>query len=363
MKESQVLGHYASGRDNNFNLLRMLAAIGVLVSHAYPISLGAEAQEPLEGFLDGITLGGLSVLIFFSISGFFITKSFVFSVSWQRFLVARALRLFPALFVVLTVTIVFAGVFMTTVPHEFWSAAPGYLLRNLTLVKLEHSLPGVFDGNPYGTAINGSLWTLFYEVICYAGIFVGGILGILHRPRLFALSLGVVVLLCLIMPYLPVHSRLQSLSKLALPFAIGAGLFLWRDLIPLSLLAVAILALLTWGLHGTEAFRPVFVLTLSYSVFVLGYWPSVSFQNYNRLGDYSYGTYIYAFPVQQLVASSGVADPLINMAIALPITLICAALSWHLIERVALEFKPRSSTASARQAHDQRLQFQDERGL
>ncbi len=352
MSVHRTLGSCATGRDNNFNLLRMLAAAGVLISHAYPISLGAGAEEPLARYLDGMSLGSVSVLVFFSISGFFITRSFVSSVSWKRFLAARALRLFPALFVVLVVTIIVGGVFLTRAePIEFWRSAPGYLLRNLTLFRLDYSLPGVFEGNPYGTAINGSLWTLFYEVVCYAGIFAAGVLGILHRPRLFALCLGIAVLLCLVLPYLPVHSRFHALSRLALPFAIGAGFFLWRNLIPLSPLAAAGLGLLAWAVHGTEAFRPVFVLALSYGVFVLGYWPSPFLQAYNRLGDYSYGTYIYAFPAQQLAASSGVTDPLLNMAIALPVTLVCAVLSWHLVERVALDLKPGSTLAPVR-AHD-----------
>lgn len=349
MSERRMLGSCATGRNNNFNLLRMLAAAGVLLSHAYPISLGAGAKEPLQRFLDGMSLGSVSVLVFFSISGFFITKSFIFSSSWQRFLAARALRLFPALFVVLAVTVLLGGLFLTTAdPVEFWRSAAGYMLRNLTLFKLDYGLPGVFEDNPYGTAINGSLWTLFYEVVCYTGIFVAGLLGILHRPRLFALCLGLAVVLCLVMPYLPVHSRFQTLARLALPFAIGAGFFLWRDLIPLSPLVAAVLGLLAWFAHGTEAFRPVFVLALSYGVFVLGYWPSSLFQRYNRLGDYSYGTYIYAFPAQQLVASSGVIDPLVNIAVALPITLVCAVLSWHLVESVALDLKPRPAVAPAR---------------
>lgn len=349
MSEQRMLGSCAAGRDNNFNLLRMLAAAGVLVSHAYPISLGAGADEPLARYLDGMSLGSVSVLVFFSISGFFITKSFVFSTSWKRFLAARVLRLFPALFVVLVVTVLVAGFFLTAADRTtFWQAAPGYMLRNLTLFKLDYSLPGIFEGNPYGTAINGSLWTLFYEVVCYAGVFVAGLLGILRRPRLFAFCLSLAVVLFLVMPYLPVHSRFQTLARLALPFAIGAGFFLWRNLIPLSPLLAAGLGLLAWALHGTEAFRPVFVLALSYAVFVLGYWPGAWLRLYNRLGDYSYGIYIYAFPVQQLVASSGVSDPLVNMAVALPVTLACAVLSWHLVERVALDLKPGSAAAPAR---------------
>lgn len=347
MSVGRTLGSCDTGRDNNFNLLRMLAAAGVLVSHAYPLSLGAGAKEPLARFLDGMSLGSVSVLVFFSISGFFITKSFVFSTSWKRFLAARALRLFPALFVVLAVTVLVAGLFLTAADQAaFWNAVPGYMLRNLTLFKLDYSLPGVFEGNPYGTAINGSLWTLFYEVVCYAGVFVAGLLGVLRRPRLFALCLGIAVVLCLVMPYLPTHPRFQALARLALPFAIGAGFFVWRNVIPLSMPLVFGLGLLAWVVQGSGAFQSVFVLALSYGVFVLGYRPSTFFQRYNRLGDYSYGTYIYAFPVQQLVASSGVSDPLVNIALALPVTLFCAVLSWHLVERVALEFKPRAAAGT-----------------
>ena len=99
----------ASGRDNNFNLLRILAALGVLVSHAYPISLGAGTPEPLSALLGDVTLGTVSVMIFFSISGFFITRSFAGRTSLARFMQARCLRLFPALIVVLIVTVLVCG--------------------------------------------------------------------------------------------------------------------------------------------------------------------------------------------------------------------------------------------------------------
>lgn len=124
----------ASGRDNNFNLLRILAALGVLVSHAYPISLGFGTPEPLSAVLGGVTLGTVSVMIFFSISGFFITRSFAGRTSVARFLQARCLRLFPALVVVLITTLLVGGIWLTTAaPVVFWAAAPDYFLRNLGL--------------------------------------------------------------------------------------------------------------------------------------------------------------------------------------------------------------------------------------
>ena len=345
-----TIGDRAIGRENNFNLLRMLAASGVLVSHAYPISLGPEAVQPLQRWLDGHTLGQVSVYLFFAISGFFITQSFVRSASWRRFLAARALRLFPALVVVLGVTVVVAGTFLTTAPPErFWAEAPGYILSNLSLARLDYDLPGVFEATPYGTAINGSLWTLFYEVVCYMGVFAAGLLGLLSRPRAFSVALVLAIAACLAVPMLPMElpRKVELLADLALPFAIGSGFFVWGRVLPLSPLLALVLAGLAVAAHGTPFFHAALVLALSYGVFVAGYWPSEFLQRYNRLGDYSYGTYIYAFPIQQLVASSGVTDPIVNMALALPATIACAVVSWTLVERPALKLKPRRTRTRA----------------
>jgi len=351
-RKPRCIGDCADSRDNHFNLLRALAATGVLVSHAWPISLGPGALEPLNAAL-GLSLGKVCVFVFFAISGFFITRSWVAAPDWRRFLRARALRLFPALAVVLAATVLVAGLVLSTAdPAAFWRAAPVYLLRNLTLYNLQYDLPGVFVNTPFGPAINGSLWTLIYEVICYAGVFLAGLLGILHRPRLFAAGLALTVAACLAVPAIPdPHPRLASAAGLVLPFAIGAGLYVWRDRLPLSLpLALGLWAVVA-GLHGAggptgPAFLPAFTLALSYSVFWLGYARLPGLLAFNRLGDYSYGIYIYAFPIQQLVAEAGVRDPATNIALALPPVLVCAVASWHLVERRALALKSPAAPAA-----------------
>lgn len=328
----------AQGRDNHFNLIRMIAASGVLVSHTWPIALGPEAVQPLKPLL-GLTLGTVCVYVFFAISGFFIAKSFDRSVTRRRFLEARALRLFPALIVVLILTVLVAGLFVTTAPPAvFWADVPGYLLRNLSLIWLDYDLPGVFESTPYGPPINGSLWTLFHEVVCYAGVFLAGICGLLRAPRLFAGAFVLVVLGCLAVPALPVHPKIVALASLALPFAIGTAFYVWRTHVPLHWGLAVGLALLAGLSVGTIAFKPVFALALCYWVFWLGLGQMPALLAYNRLGDYSYGVYIYAFPLQQLAASHGAVTPLVNMALAFPVTLICAVLSWHLIEKPALSF-------------------------
>ena len=336
----QRIADRAAGKDNNFNLLRILAALGVLVSHAYPIALGAGTPEPLSALLGGVTLGTVSVMMFFSISGFFITRSFAGRRSVGQFFKARALRLFPALIAVLLVTLLVAGLWLTTAaPGAFWAAAPKYFLRNFTLFAPLYDLPGVFTSNPYGTAINGSLWTLNYEVLCYLCVVLAGLAGLLTRPLGFAVALlGFAAAYGVNMVH-TLHPRIDSLLMLGLPFAIGMAFWVWRRAIPLSLpLAVALLGL-AFLLRQTAMIEPVLALALSYTTFVIGYAKIPVIAGYQRWGDYSYGTYVYAFPVQQMLASVGVVTPFANMALALPLTLLFASISWHLVEAPAMRLK------------------------
>jgi len=179
----------ADGRDNNLNLIRAFAATAVLVSHAYPITLGPGAEEPLKA-LTGRTLGGLSVFAFFVISGFLISMSFMRSSSWQGFLVARFLRLVPGLVVSLLLVAFLLGPVVTTLSLGAYFTDPqtyGFVIRNTMLVFLQYDLPGVFETQPYPN-VEGSIWTLIYEVACYMGVFVLGIVGMLRSKVWMALG-------------------------------------------------------------------------------------------------------------------------------------------------------------------------------
>jgi peptidoglycan/LPS O-acetylase OafA/YrhL len=334
----------ASGRDNNFNLLRIIAAIAVLVSHTALITRGPDAVELLSTQLGGITLGTLSVMMFFAISGFFITHSFAKRTSLLLFVQARYLRLFPALIVVTALTVLVSWFWLTTAsPSVFWPEAANFFLRNVTMFSLSHDLPGVFVGNIYGTTINSSLWTLNYEVMCYMGVVLCGLMG-LTRPRYFVFVLAVFAVVYVLHDiYAQILyeriSRLSNLITLGLPFIIGMSFWVWRRVIPLSVPIALILLIVTYFCHETPVFRAVLVLALSYTVFVIGYAKIPVLATYNRVGDYSYGTYVYAFPIQQTLASYGIVTPLTNMALALPLTLFCAVLSWHLVEAPAMRLK------------------------
>lgn len=221
-----VIADRSGGHDNHFNLLRMLAAAGVMVSHAFPLVLGPGTPEPLAG-LPGLNLGTVCVFIFFAISGFYITRSYDRSGTARGFLVARVLRLWPALVVMLTLTLGLAAVLTTAALPEFAFSAAGYFARNVTMVTEQYGIAGVFADLPYPEAINGSLWSLYYEVCCYAIVLVAGVAGGFARP-LWAKTVTV----CLIAICIALPKPAVLLAFVGLPFAYGAAFYLWRDQVP-----------------------------------------------------------------------------------------------------------------------------------
>ena len=344
MLNAPVLGEVCAGRNNHLNLIRMVAATAVLVSHAWPISLGSGTVEPLERLLGGITLGTTALYVFFALSGFLIARSFERQPTIRRWCAARVLRIFPALIVVLLLTALALGPAVTNLPARAYLTHPetfSYVPRNLSLAFLQYDLPGVFSDQPYPGVINGSLWTLVYEVVCYGGVLLAGLAGVLRRPSLMALGLSAFALAYILVFHAvdaeALPRRVRPLLELTLPFVIGMAFHVWRDHVSLHPVIPAGLAVLAVLAYGTLAWTPLFVLAVSWGIFVLGYMPSAFLHRYNRLGDYSYGVYIYAFPMQQLVVHLfQPLGPLANIALAFPATLLLAAVSWFWIEKPAL---------------------------
>ncbi|MGL4278968.1 MAG: acyltransferase family protein [Albidovulum sp.] len=346
------LSGVCAGRDNNLNLIRMVAAASVLVSHAYPISLGRGAGEPLEELL-GRSLGAVAVTVFFVISGFLITRSFDRGQSFAHWAQSRFLRLFPGLFVVLALTTLCLGPSVTDLSLGAYATDPAtlaYIPRNLTLAFLQYDLPGVFRTNPYGAEINGSLWSLFYEVLCYAGVAVAGLAGLFVRPRLLlAVVAAYAAAYLMTAPELygaQLPGRATVFRDLSLPFLLGSVAYVWRERVILSGPILAVGALVLTALRPTPFFDAALTLWISYAALFLAYRPGGPLRAYNRLGDYSYGIYIYAFPCQQLaVHLFGPMQPFTNMLLAAPVILLCAMLSWRFIEAPALRLARKASPA------------------
>jgi peptidoglycan/LPS O-acetylase OafA/YrhL len=321
----------------------MLAATAVLISHAYPLALGAGAQEPMHNTL-GFNLGTLAVLTFFAISGYFILQSFQQRNSISDFFAARFLRIYPGLTVVLLLTAVVLGPILTSLDlGSFFRSTTTtlYVPKNLSLKWLEYNLPGVFAQNPYPLTVNGPLWTLFYEVMCYGMVVIVSVL-FCRRERFCLFLLGYASLylsykLLRNIDDFPSMRTFDHLEELTYPFVLGMAFFRFIGPNGFRLSFLLTLIFLTGISYESPWFYELFVLTWSYGIFYCGFKRLKVLDTYNLLGDYSYGTYIYAFPIGQVVAATDMAcSPLTLIAWSLPATLACAAISWHLIEKRAL---------------------------
>lgn len=349
-----TLGSFSAVRDNNFNLLRCLAALMVIYAHSWGLSSGRESGEPLHQLL-GASMGSLAVNAFFIISGYLVTQSWGRQRSLLNFCRARVLRVLPGLLGVLVFTLLLAGLCWSSLtPGEFFrdSQTWKYFYKNLLMIKTQYDLPGVFAGNHYRDAVNGSLWTLRFEMKMYLALAVLGLLGFLSGLRLR----GLVVLFVLWYAGFTL-SRLwmeplveREMLKLSLCFFLGGAAALFGQRLPLTgwaLLPLAALMLLT---RGTLLYDLCSALFFAYALFWIAYVPRGAILGYNRVGDYSYGLYLYAFPIQQaLVMYWPEMAPMTIFALASLLTLGCAIVSWHLIEKPALDWCKRLNAASDRQ--------------
>lgn len=364
------LARVAIGRDNNLNLIRMLAAGAVLVSHTWPLTFGPGTREPLSA-LTGHSLGTLAVYVFFLISGFLIAASFERRPRPREFLAARALRLLPGLAASLLVVALLLGPWVSTLGAADYLTHPRtwrFLLANIAMAMPQYTLPGVFETNPYPT-VEGSIWTLIHEVLCYLALLGAGLAGLLRGRGVAVLVLlyAAVWGVALLWPGVLLW-KTGALLTLSLPFFVGSMGWLargWLSLRGLGL-AVPVLALAWVAVRGTPLAFPLLILLLGAATAWAAYAPGRGragrwLRRYNRLGDYSYGTYIYAFPVQGLVVWLWApTNPALHIALALPLTLLLAIPSWHLVEKPALALLrrkpvPAKATTPPGQLHGQPL--------
>ena len=149
-------------KNNNFDLLRLFGAALVVYGHSYPLT-GAAAP----GFAAN-PVGTIGVKIFFVVSGYLVAQSWVRDSHLVRFAVRRGLRIFPALTVVVLVSVFFLGPVFTSLPLDEYFPHPltSAYLRNIVLY-ISYALPGVFEHNTYPAAVNGSLWSLPAEFAMY----------------------------------------------------------------------------------------------------------------------------------------------------------------------------------------------------
>jgi peptidoglycan/LPS O-acetylase OafA/YrhL len=308
-----------------------MAAASVVVSHSYPLALGVGAAEPLTHLL-GYDLGKAAVKVFFAVSGYLILQSFERSKPID-FWMARAFRIVPALAVASAVMAFVVGPIFTTDDGYFSRTATWfYPLLSLGFPPLPLTLPGVFDGLPH-PGVNGPLWTLHYEVACYLALFVAGLAGIL-KPTRYSFFLVAYALFY-------IAERGSPYATLSLPFVVGMTLHRYKTRLSL---AGTLLLVLFAGLASAAKIWPVeaSAIALSYTFLWLGFVRTPALWPFNRLGDYSYGVYIYGWPIQQVIMSAYPGtSPASLMLSSLGLCVPIAVLSWHMVEGPAMNLKVR----------------------
>ncbi|TQL48645.1 peptidoglycan/LPS O-acetylase OafA/YrhL [Homoserinimonas aerilata] len=360
-KPFRSLSDGMAGHRNSLGVLRLVLAGLVIFSHAFP--LGGWGDDPMRSWTrNQESIGGFAVVGFFAISGYLIAKSGAGSDILQ-FMWRRVLRIFPAFWLVLIVGAVIVGPIVWLMDGNrpggyltnLGAGGPvGYVLLNADLTIRQWGIYDIFISTPWGerggaSALNGSLWTLAYEWSCYLIIALFVLLGILKRAKwivplvtlfYFGVALSTIVAPGFAASIFPAFGDSFRIT-LTLIFLIGSCMGLYSRSIPLddrlgilsAIVVVASLALGGWIIVGYPAFA-----------YLLLWGASRLPQRVQWIGaknDYSYGVYVYGFLVQQFTAYLGWHHwgyvPWVLATII--VTGGCAWLSWHLVEKRAMQLK------------------------
>jgi peptidoglycan/LPS O-acetylase OafA/YrhL len=329
-----TLNNFLQRDNNNFELLRLVAAGAVIIGHAGHISGDTSSRDLVLQWLQFDYSGSLAVKFFFLLSGLVVTNSWFSNPNIGRFVAARVARVFPALIVVLMLSAYVIGPAMTSLsPGAYLTSHDTlrYVVRNVML-NTTFILPGVFE-NAADRGVNGSIWTIPMECFCYLML---ALVGSLCRGRnRFLFSLAVVLLAVAALSYPAGISKLrmpQESAPMFFYFAIGALLAVWKDKVVLNHFSVIGLALLSGVFRGTAAMPYLVCGTIFASAIWLATTPLV--RRLRLPGDFSYGIYLSGWPIQQILhAAFPDMGAFGNWTSALLLASGFGAMSWYLVEK------------------------------
>jgi peptidoglycan/LPS O-acetylase OafA/YrhL len=357
-----------------FDFLRVFLAISVVAWHAHYVVAGN-----LPGSLDAdntwfVWFPGYAVLVmFFALSGFLISAS-ALRLTLKDFLINRGMRIIPALAVEIVLSMLILGPIFTTLPlSAYFSDHHTYQYLTNIAGLINYFLPGVFVGNP-GPEVNNSLWTVPFEYACYAVMALFMVFGILRKPALIVAGAVLLVVVGLVLhvtghsaPAQQVPSAVETRtlleklmgtslflgrgSRLLVAFMLGIAAYLYRQRIAYDgrIFAACVVLCLLAALSGPAPWMTQPVLNaivcpaLVYITAFLGVSRLPHLPVFSK-GDYSYGIYLYGFPVQQAVWSLFPTLPAFAQFVgSLTLVTLFAACSWHAIEKPILRLRRRFS--------------------
>jgi len=343
------LSDYTEGRDNNFNLLRLLFALCVVVAHGFNIySNSPYDSDPVIQFSYGFGFAALDA--FFVLSGFMITSSLIRRKDPVLFFVARWLRIFPALIVVTIVVSLLLGPLVTKVSlSEYFLQLETYTYLIVTGLTTDPdmTLPGVFFDHAAVGAVNRSIWTLRYELLFYivtAFAFFTGIYNIKTAPFILGAVVIVYILKTLWLGMDSGFAFIDHIFRFGFCFAIGSAAYFYQNRILIKFIFAIPLAILAYFLSGTQFEQAMHAIFTAYFIFWCAYIPIGWVRQYNKVGDYSYGIYIMHWPIASAIIACW---PSVKTAQLIPATVIItvplAILCWHFVEKPALKSVPKVS--------------------
>ena len=330
-------------RPSGFDYMRIALATGVIWLHSVEVTEGLNATLALwAGWARPFI--GVILPMFFALSGFLVAGSLERNKSIVSFLGLRVIRLMPALAVEITLSAIILGPLFTTLPLRDYFGSSLFQHYFLNIIgDIHYVLPGVFSANPLPGTVNSQLWTIPFELKCYGILTVIACLGLFGARRLLLASM-VLLQLAVAARMLVHHSPYVPFIRgilLVGCFLAGITLYRWRDRLPWSRnLAIAsgiVTAVLMW-------LPPYGDFFISFPSAYLTVYLGLLNPRRNRLllsGDYSYGMYLYGYPIQQAFTALGAWTHSwwLNLAVTWPLAFALAAFSWWFVEKPAMWFK------------------------
>lgn len=335
MEQNSVsLKKFESTRSNNLNLVKFIAALFVIISHAYPLCKGAEYNDILSDLSrNSIAFGSLAVAIFFMSSGFFVTKSLLKSKDSKKYLHNRFIRIFPPLWFTLLVCILVCGLFFSTYNLGKYFLSIDFLKYCLNFILIPiHNLPGVFMNNIYPGVVNGPLWTLPIEFVCYLVLLLAYKLNLVNKKSYKYVALLVIV------AFVGINLIPLSIKGYIQPcflFFWGSFYWIYRDKITMkntyfliSLVAFVLLIVLGYGQVASFLFVPYLTLYIAFCL------PQCN-NRLASLGNLSYDIYLCGWPIQQMVISLFGGSMLVgmNILISIPLSILVGYITYSLVEK------------------------------